>query len=279
MAVLLVQAFVLCGDAPASENPAQESSKHADPAQNPSNRPHPLVNKNQSAKNAEIKQPETPPDDKSQPSVTIKEIPPVDVKRDWIDCASLAVGFLLVIVGAITGYFIYWQAKKTAEATDAMRDSIRLQEIGMQQWVSLINWQCSRVSLEGLEADKKRFQAHIMVDLVNQSNFPLTLASSYIAFTKMGAAVKSCTSWGFDELFLPPHTPHHLNTPVDLTDEQADAFRNLGFVVKLEGKFQYVTILGMRMEQIIKGILVCSESETRFLADVTMHPKQAEPDQ
>ena len=72
--------------------------------------------------------PDTPPQNPNPPqasnqqpnsSVTIHAIPRLDVKRDWMDGASLIVGILLVVVGAVTGRLIWYQAKKTAEAAEA----------------------------------------------------------------------------------------------------------------------------------------------------------------
>jgi hypothetical protein len=61
-------------------------------------------------------------------SVTIHAIPGIDVKRDWMDRASLIVGILLVVVGAVTGGLIWYQAKKTAEAAEATQRATEIIE-------------------------------------------------------------------------------------------------------------------------------------------------------
>lgn len=48
--------------------------------------------------------------------------------------------WVLVLVGIVTAGFIGWQSWETRRSANAMRDSIRLQEVQMKQWVELGNW-------------------------------------------------------------------------------------------------------------------------------------------
>jgi hypothetical protein len=47
---------------------------------------------------------------------------------------------ILVVIALGTGLAVAWQAVKTAEATRSMRDSIRVQEAGLKQWVDIGEW-------------------------------------------------------------------------------------------------------------------------------------------
>jgi hypothetical protein len=215
----------------------------------------------------------------SQPSVTIKQMPSIDVKRDWMDCASLTVGILLVIVGAATGGLIWYQARKTAEATEAMRDSIRLQEIGMQQWVAVVNWraEAGEVGSEEPEAGIRHFRARIKADLINQTNFPLTLTQSGITFSKMGKNDGSWTHFPIrDGFFLTPHIPHLIEVSVEITGEQYIAFHSNGFGTAVNGQFTHTGALGKTVTQTLKGFLVLTALDTRFEPEVPMHPQDSE---
>ncbi len=121
LAVFLVHTFILFGYAPASGYSSEDGKKQADSAQNRSDNAPAIKDKNGSEQNAKINHPETSPNQPSQPLITINAIPRIDVKRDWMDCASLIVSILLVLVAAITGYFIYRQAKETAAAARATK--------------------------------------------------------------------------------------------------------------------------------------------------------------
>jgi len=65
-------------------------------------------------------------------------------------------------------YSVWRQVRESAKATQAMRDSIRLQESGMIQWLELEKWRSKTV--RQVDYPENVF-LRIEVDIVNKSQF------------------------------------------------------------------------------------------------------------
>src|SRR5664280_1330944 len=151
----LVYALVMPGNAPASDNLGQSGSKGTDAEHDEKNN-----------------HPETAANHQSQPSVTINAVPQIDVKRDWMDRATLIVGILLLLVGGGTGGVILYQSLQTKLATEAMQKSTKLQEVAMRQWVGTGNWRG--------KMDIARRALNVSFEVSNPTKIPLTFESASI---------------------------------------------------------------------------------------------------
>src|SRR5271157_1648774 len=123
--VLLFYTCILMGNGPAPTNASQNSSTHTEGHQAPADQAPTAKDKIDSGNNAKPGQPEASPNQQPHPSVTINAVPKIDVKRDWMDRATLIVGILLVVVGAVTGRLIWYQSVQTKIAAQAGRDSAK----------------------------------------------------------------------------------------------------------------------------------------------------------
>jgi hypothetical protein len=80
--------------------------------------------------------------------------------------------WVLVIVGSITCGVIGWQSWETRKAANAARDSIRLQEAGMRQWVNIVPVgisKCVRPDKPGLCEVSLRFE------IINKTDYLMTI--------------------------------------------------------------------------------------------------------
>jgi hypothetical protein len=90
VAVFLVHALILAGNAPTSTNPSHNTKKDAQANQAPPSQPPPTQNQISSSHNGKPDQPEARAYEPTEPHVTINTVPRIDVKRDWIDSAAAA---------------------------------------------------------------------------------------------------------------------------------------------------------------------------------------------
>jgi hypothetical protein len=70
--------------------------------------------------------------------VSVRELPTVSVERDWL---YLGLTAALVIIGGITFVAIWHQAVQTRKSAEYMEKSVRLQEVGMRQWLQFSDWE------------------------------------------------------------------------------------------------------------------------------------------
>jgi hypothetical protein len=158
----------------------------------------------------------------------------------------------LVLLGFITCGVVGWQAWETRAASTAARDSIRLQEVAYKQWVELTNWRSEKLGPTSLV---------IKVDIVNSTNFPLTLTSACIT---IGLADGIEAHLICKDRFLPPKEPVDMSVPIELTEPEIPSFHNnsLGFSTK--GSIEFKSILNRPEVQKFQGLLFCGTSDTRF---------------
>jgi hypothetical protein len=187
----------------------------------------------------------------------------------------------LVVVGFITCGLIWWQAKKTAEAAKATRDSVRLQEKAMAQWID-VTWRTDDITkLDKLEnADgtpTKRMR--IRADIVNKTNFPLTLTKGEITIISNfdGMVVPYIYSLPRD-YFLTPQLPYVVDIRIEVSDGQYRALLEGLLPLGVEGAFSHSGVLDRLTTQPMKGMLVCGIGGARFESELPMHPRETQPE-
>jgi hypothetical protein len=151
-ALLVLHALVLMGNAQISTNSGQSSNKHTQTNQAPASRPPTAQDQIRPRHDGKPDQPEATPNQQPRPSVTINAVPRIDVKRDWMDGATLIVAILLVLVGGATGWVIWYQAVQTRVAATAAEKSAAATEA---------NTQAFRESERAWIVEEIRFPDHI----------------------------------------------------------------------------------------------------------------------
>ena len=160
------------------------------------------------------------------------------------------------------------QTKHTKRAVEASRGSIRLQEAALEQWVIPKNWRSSLVE----EGDSpcysdmtQRIQIRIRVDLVNGSDYPLTLSDSSLTLTININGKVLPTRWQAPKNYpLHPDEPLTIDIPMDISPSQLDDFEKLSVLIMVEGAFEHVGVLGKKQTDPLHGMLFCGRRGTRF---------------
>jgi hypothetical protein len=112
---------------------------------------------------------------------------------------------LLVVIALGTGIAVAFQAVKTAEATQAMRDSTAIQQAQLVQWVELPEWEGGKeISLD--EADEPEHFLMLTFPIVNPTNYPMTLDRIEWVITEQSAEQKGSLS--FNGITFPPRERH-----------------------------------------------------------------------
>lgn len=162
--------------------------------------------------------------------------------------------WLLVTAAFLTLAVVTWQSIATAGATKAMRKSVKLQEATLQQWVDVVNWQTYLILFE-----QQRPGVKIKVDVVNPTNFPLTLKGARIVFDNR------ITFLFRDDFRLTPRNPYTVEVSLELMTGQYDYMYGTGAAVRVAGNLPHIGSLGHLQPQPFCGRLICKEGkEARF---------------
>lgn len=173
----------------------------------------------------------------------------------------------LVGIALITGCLVFWQSWEIRKSANAAHDSIRLQERGMQQWVEIRNW---RVSVTVPATEASGAQIEIRFDIVNGSDFWLTMNDAEIVFYKY-------TIFGSGEnVFLAPKNPYLVTVLFPISIPEYRQYESGKFItVRIAGKIPHVGRLGKLIVQSFSGDLMFGkEKETRFIEEVSMVPME-----
>jgi hypothetical protein len=180
----------------------------------------------------------------------------------------------------LTLYAIGWQSWETRKSAQAARNSIRLQELAMQQWIVLNNWRSEIITVSGYSYadDSPRHRLRIRVDIVNPTSAPLTLNEATIVFR---LPINAHSTYGAPkDHFLTPNAPYTVDVSLDLSPGFVESFRVGVVTLPVEGKFIHLGSLKRPLTQDMSGMLVCGPTNTHFESEMPMHPKeQSTPEQ
>lgn len=177
----------------------------------------------------------------------------------------------LVLIAALTGFVIYLQTREMAKATKAMErsteaseKSIRLQEIQLQQWVDVTGW--------GSMMSEDRKNLYVRFEIVNPTNFPLTITESSVVFELPGMRITYSLA---DHFHLSPNIPKPVEIEIRIFDEQVKRFLEERLIFSVHGTFLY-TDMGRNTltTQALNGKLRCGRAVTRFDPE-TITPTEA----
>jgi hypothetical protein len=200
----------------------------------------------------------------------------------------------LVLVALATAYAVWKQAVETAnaaratresaeatqKAAEAARDSVRLQERAMAQWVDITNWRSELIAADICPkyADGTvRKQLRVRVDILNQTSYPLTLTEGEIIFSNnFGGRVMRTKFYTAQDFFLTPCLPHTADVPIDISDGNLVSFEDDLLNIRIDGGFSHIGVLEKPVTQPLVGNLVCGKSGTRFDSEMPMNPRTEE---
>jgi hypothetical protein len=198
-----------------------------------------------------------------------KKSPETHTGIEWANWA-------LVVVGLVTFFAVYKQAKESGKATKAMKDSLTLQEKALEQWVELSSW---RSELVRAPPDKDVLPLLLVkVEIVNKTGFPVTLKKAEICLVSVAENVRH-TYFAGDNTFLPPNSPHEALIAIELTAQQVSHFQLAGIGIQVTGSFLHVGALKRPVVQEFSGLLVCQQAKTEFIAQLHMNPKSPDSEQ
>ncbi len=186
--------------------------------------------------------------------------------RDWVDYTALSLTALLVLATAGTLVAIFYQAMKTADATEATEKSVRLQEVGLLQWVAIEKWECDCPSPFPTATN---VPLKITFDVVNPTNMPLTLQS--VGIEKRGGVE------GFDipaNILLEPKKTHSIPLPIILTGDKIASYLRGELVLTIIGTIGYVDVFDDLREKSFVCMCICGPNGARFSPSDGKLPRQ-----
>jgi len=192
----------------------------------------------------------------------------------WVQAIAavvvVAFTFVTLIVLFVYAYDTHTLAKTSVDQAEHMRDALSLQERAMEQWIELSNWRSQLFRLPSQKIPNPYLV--VEVDIVNKTNFPVTLKKAEIDFINTGDRVKR-TYFAGDDTFLTPSAPHVVVVAAELTEQQVSQFPLDGIGIQIAGRFNHIGALKKLVTQEVSGLLVCRESETTFLPQIPMNLK------
>ena len=181
LAILIIHAVVLLGNTPTPGSPSQNSKKDAQANQAPASQPPTAQDQIGSGHNGKPDQPEAAADNPPEPHVTINAVPRIDVKRDWLDYATLIVGILLIVVGAATGAIIGYQAVQTKVAAQAARLNARALMNAERAWMSVAPVQLNPAFGAG-DANNPQYRLAVGMNISNTGRTPARILRSTLLY-------------------------------------------------------------------------------------------------
>ena len=171
----------------------------------------------------------------------------------------------LVLVGIAGIFAAVCTLKKIERQTN-------LQEIAYTQWIVVKNWRSEMMN----EPNPMRYpdgspvqRLRIRLEIVNESQFPLTLSDSIIAFKgRRSDEIGTLKFYAPQNFPLFPNVPYIVDVPIILNNEEAATFEGGYFFIRIEGNFTYIGVLKKTENYPLHGLLWCGKSGTKFDAEI-----------
>jgi hypothetical protein len=174
----------------------------------------------------------------------------------------------VVFIAFLTACAVAYQAKKSAEALEAMWASMELQEIALQQWVDLDNWRTNyRVRKDGSK------ELEVCFDIVNPTKLPLTLEAVTTTIANHTFATASRN-------FVAPNKTYTVNVTIPLSDEDAERFLGSTLVLSVRGDIAYSSDVHKDWRhQPFSAFLVCRKGQAPLVTSTSPMIPQRPSDQ
>ncbi|HME32028.1 MAG TPA: hypothetical protein VKG65_04685 [Terriglobales bacterium] len=160
------------------------------------------------------------------------------------------------------------QVEALLDSAEAMQKSIALQQAALEQWVDILNWRTSFIPPnQGIPA-----QLRIQVDVVNPTNFPLTLEDAHIVFAG------NLKFFFRQHCLLAPRNPYTVDVAITLNDESWKRYWQEQLIwIRVEGDFSHTGSLRELRPQPLCGHLICAHKHTTRFEDETPAAKYQNP--
>ena len=148
------------------------------------------------------------------------------------------------------------QAELMTRQADIMERQTKLQEAAMTQWIAVQNWKVNPDPVLTPSHDDPR-TLHIRYEIVNESNFPLTIRAEFKFFGSLPGAVKQYLSYAY----LLPKRPYPISFDLNVRGEHAERYTNGELIISVHGKFFHVGVTNQPSPLMaIHGNLVCGRA-------------------
>jgi hypothetical protein len=181
------------------------------------------------------------------------------VKDTW-DVALVICTGLLVLVGGFQILYLCRTIKAIKEQasimrrnTEATEKSVRLQEVGLRQWVVIQDWQLRDkqlfMILEGMLT--------LTFDVFNPTDYPLTLESwtATIGGEKHAGTIRT---------LLPPQSPYLISIPIVTDRQENERFMQDNLLLAVVGSITFTDVLNDRQEQSFSQMCRCGQNISKF---------------
>lgn len=185
---------------------------------------------------------------------------------------------LLVVIGILAVFVARRQADIMDRQARLMDRQEKLMRVPYKQWVALDNW---KADYDPGPSPPTTNRLRIRVDVLNQTDFPLTLTQGSMKFKFIGGVGYARYEIG-EQSFLPPKIPHTIDTWVFISEAHVGVFMNSVSVMPMEGVFSHFGQLGEQslLTQRFAGLLECGKNvEPRFIYEIHMNPEVQQPDE
>lgn len=168
----------------------------------------------------------------------------------------------LVVIAALTGLAIVYQAREMMRATDAMKASTKLQEVSFHQWVMFERWE---TDVRGSPGERLLV---ITFNIVNPTDKSLTLDEVRVGVTGGEVFVSSHGH------LLVPKSSYAVTFSHPVTEEDLDR-RMTGLSLILTGSVRYTDVLKKKQKTTFTGILysIGGRREADFVSQGIMVPE------
>ncbi len=188
----------------------------------------------------------------------------------WSAAGAAVFTLGLLIIGGCGVRAAVNTLKAIKEQGDYMKRQAALMEAPLQQWIDLENWRSITLANDWLR---------IYVELVNPTNFPITIKNGFVRIHERGGHTKLIIGEG---RIITPRRPRTLEVDFPLPEDQLASFRgNEMLTFTLDAEFTHIGPLGDKFTVIyrLSGALMCSIPKTVFVESIQANEvKQAGED-
>ena len=183
--------------------------------------------------------------------------------KGYVDTWSLRLAFAVTLFTGLLVLIGYFGVRAAIRTLRAIERQATLQAAAMTQWVSVVNWQSSLVTLFIPSSSPEPRSLLVQFDIANESSFPLIARFDFRFFGNLPNQVRLVS---IQNTPMFPRKPYKCEVRLDLTEEQAKEYLNTALRIAVHGEIAHV---GVAKEQgplmSIRGNLVCGMNRPTYL--------------
>lgn len=176
------------------------------------------------------------------------------------ETASTVIGLCVLAVSVLGWLAVRRQAQ-------IMERTLRLQEATFTQWVVLENWMADEIGV-GID---------IQFDIMNPTNFPLTIDGVVIEIGA-GKNRQTINDTVMPDKMLAPHIPYRISATYEVSEDRITAYREGAYPVAIDCQIVCRTVMNQKQGQHISGVLYCGKNIKPFFREWTSRRYDSTPD-